>query len=80
MSNLKDLFKDGLEAGMKLEKYKDALQVDELNRPTLVHLVEKILVYEDKKVQVVLRNQNQFIKVAMLCEFLKQSGTEGKVV
>ena len=51
-----------------------------LNRTTLVHLVEKIYVYDDKRVQVLLRHQNQFIKVAMLCDFLKHSEAEGKVV
>ena len=80
MENLKSLFKNGLEAGMRLEEYKDVLQVEELNRTTLVHLVEKIFVYEDKRVHVILRNQNQFIKVAMLSDFLKQSETEGAVV
>ena len=65
--------------GKKLEEYKDVLQVEELNRTTLVHLVEKIFVYDDKRVHVVLRNQNQFIKVAMLCDFLKQSETERTV-
>ena len=80
MENLKNLFKNGLEAGMKLEEYKDVLDVEELSRTTLVHLVEKIFVYEDKRVQVVLRNQNQFIKIAMLCDFLKHSETEGAVV
>ena len=80
MQNLKELFKNGLEAGMKLEQYKDVLQVEELNRTTLVHLVEKIYVYDDKRVQVVLRHQNQFIKVAMLCDFLKHSEAEGKAV
>ena len=68
LENLKGIFKNGLEAGMKLEQYKDVLQVEELNRTTLVHLVEKIFVYDDKRVQVVLRNQNQFIKVAMLTQ------------
>ena len=80
MENLKNLFKHGLEAGMKLEEYKDVLQVEEMNRTTLVHLVEKIFVYDDKRVHVVLRNQNQFIKVAMLSDFLKQSGAERAVV
>ena len=80
MENLKSLFKSGLEAGMRLEEYKDVLQVEDLNRTTLVYLVEKIFVYEDKRVHVVLRNRNQFIKVAMLSDFLKQSETEGTVV
>ena len=79
MQNLKELFRNGLKAGMKLEQYKDVLQVESLNRTTLVHLVEKIYVYDDKRVQVVLRHQNQFIKVAMLCDFLKHSEAEGKV-
>ena len=76
MENLKGLFKNGLEAGVKLEQYKDILQMESLNRTALVHLVEKIFVYEDKRVHVVLRHQDQFIKVGMLYEFLRQSETE----
>ena len=79
MENLKGLFKNGLEAGMRLEQYKDVLQVEALNRTTLVHLVEKIFVYDDKRVHVVLRHQNQFLKVGMLYDFLKHSEAEGKV-
>jgi DNA invertase Pin-like site-specific DNA recombinase len=79
MVNLRSLFKNGLEAGMKLEQYKDVLQLDSLNRTALVHLVEKLFVYGDKRVHVVLRNQNQFIKVAMLYDFLKQSEPERSV-
>lgn len=76
MENLKSLFKNGIEAGAKLEKYKDALQVDTLNRTMLVHLVEKIYVYDGNRVQVVLRSQNQFIKIGMLYDFLKNSEQE----
>jgi hypothetical protein len=64
---------------MRLEQYKDVLQLDSLNRTALVHLVEKLFVYGDKRVHVVLRNQNQFIKVAMLYDFLKQSEPERSV-
>lgn len=66
MENLKGLFKNGLEAGVKLEQYKDILQFESLNRTALVHLVEKIFVYGDKRVHVVLRHQNHFLKVGML--------------
>lgn len=79
MENLKGLFKNGLEAGVKLEQYKDILQLESLSRTALVHLVEKIFVYDDNKVHVVMRYQNQFLKVGMLYEFLKQSDAEGMV-
>lgn len=79
MENLKGLFKNGLEAGMKLEQYKDILQLETLNRTALVHLVEKIYVYGDKRIHVVLRHQNHFIKVGMLYDFLKQSDAERRV-
>ena len=63
----------------RLEQYKDILQLESLNRTALVHLVEKIFVYGDKRVHVVLRHQNHFLKVGMLYDFLKQSEAEGKV-
>ena len=78
--SLKDIFKNGLEAGVKLEKYKELLQVDSLTRPTLLLLVEKILIYEDKRVQVVLRYQNQFLKIGMLYHFLQHDDTAERKV
>ena len=74
MESLKGLFKNGLEAGLKLEQYKDVLQVEELSRAVLVQLVEKILVYDGQRIQVVLRHQNQFLKVAMLHDYLQHCG------
>ncbi len=74
--NLKSLFKNGLEAGVRLERFKDVLQLDSLNRTELVHLVEKIFVYDNNMVHVALRNQNQYMKIGILYDYLKQCEAE----
>lgn len=77
--NLKRLFKNGLQAGQKLEKYKEVLQMDELTRPVLVRLVKRIDVYDNRRVQVVMRNRDQFAKVGVLYDYLKHSAPESEV-
>lgn len=57
------------------------MQVTELDRMTLVSLVKRILVYEDKRVYLELRSKELFSKVLMLAgyvETLRQS--RGEVV
>ncbi|MCD7717199.1 MAG: recombinase family protein [Lachnospiraceae bacterium] len=76
--NIKELFKNGLEAGVRLEQFKEVLELDALNRSVLVTFVEKILVYEDKRLQVVLRCQNFYEKTALLYDFIKSTGLDGQ--
>lgn len=78
---IKRLFKSGVTAGINLERMKTLMQVTELDRMTLVSLVKRILVYEDKRVYLELRSKELFSKVLMLAgyvETLRQS--RGEVV
>lgn len=77
--NLKRLFKNGLQAGRKLEKYKEVLQMDELTRPVLVRLVKRIDVYDDRRIDVVMRDRDQFIKIGVLYDYLKHLTPESEV-
>ena len=76
---IKRLFKSGVTAGINLERMKTVMQVTELDRMTLVSLVKRILVYEDKRVYLELRSKELFSKVLMLAgyvETLEQSRGE----
>ena len=71
---IKRLFKSGVTAGINLERMKTVMQVTELDRMTLVSLVKRILVYEDKRVYLELRSKELFSKVLMLAGYVETLG------
>lgn len=71
---IKKLFKSGVTAGINLERMKTVMQVTELDRMTLVSLVKRILVYEDKRVYLELRSKELFSKVLMLAGYVETLG------
>lgn len=71
---IKRLFKSGVTAGINLERMKTVMQVTELDRMTLVSLVKRILVYEDKRVYLELRSKELFSKVLMLAGYVEILG------
>lgn len=78
---IKRLFKSGVTAGINLERMKTVMQVTELDRMTLVSLVKRILVYEDKRVYLELRSKELFSKVLMLAGYVETLGqSRGEVV
>lgn len=62
---IKKLFKSGVTAGINLERMKTIMQVTELDRLTLVSLVKRILIYEDKRVYLELRYKEMFSKIIL---------------
>lgn len=71
---VKKLFKSGVTAGINLERMKTVMQVTELDRMTLVSLVKRILVYEDKRVYLELRSKELFSKIIMLAGYEELAG------
>ena len=63
---LRRLFCSGITAGIHLERMKNALQVTEPDRVTLLSFVKSILVYEDKRVSVKWRHKELFSRVIPL--------------
>ena len=49
---LKKLFYNGVQSGVKLERLKETMQIATLDRDTLLAFVDRIEVYEEKKVSV----------------------------
>lgn len=63
------LFKSGVSGGVWLEKFKEVLELTELNREVLVTFIDRILVYEDKRICLELKNREVFSKILMLAEY-----------
>ncbi len=72
---VRSLFKSGVACGIRLERFKEALEITELSRDVLLSFVERILVYEGKRICIELKNKEQFNKVVMLSEY---AGTRTK--
>lgn len=50
-----DMFKNGISAGVQLEEMKRSLTIPSLERSILVTAISKILVHEDKRIELVFR-------------------------
>ena len=67
---LKKLFYNGVQSGVKLERLKETMQIATLDRDTLLAFVDRIEVYEEKKVSVQFCYQEEMEKMLVLSEFL----------
>lgn len=67
---LKRLFYNGVQCGIKLERLKETMQITTLDRDTLLAFVERIEVYEEKRVFIQFCHQEEIEKMLVLSEFL----------
>lgn len=63
---LKALFGAGVRAGVDLERMKRGMQITELDRAVLVSFVNRILVYEDKRIYLELKYKELFTRIILL--------------
>ncbi len=75
---MKQLFRNGIASGVKLERFKEVMKLTELSRDVLLCFISRIEVYEEKKVYVELREKEEFGKMLVLQEYLKEQKREGK--
>lgn len=73
---LKKLFYNGVQSGVKLERMKETMRITALDRDTLLVFVERIEVYEGKKVLVQFCYQEEIEKMLMLSEVLSSQSEE----
>ena len=71
---IKALFKNGVASGVRLERFKELKELTILDRDVLLTFVERVFVYEDKRIRVELRHKEQFSKLSMLAEYAKHKG------
>ena len=77
---LKKLFYNGVQSGVKLERLKETMQITTLDRDTLLAFVDRIEVYEEKKVSVQFCCQEEMEKMLVLSEFLSSQSEVMKEV
>ena len=77
---LKRLFYNGVQSGVKLERLKETMRITTLDRDTLLAFVDRIEVYEEKKVSVQFCYQEEIEKMLVLSEFLSSQSEVVKEV
>lgn len=77
---LKRLFYNGVQSGVKLERLKETMRITTLDRDTLLAFVDRIEVYEEKKVLVQFSYQEEMEKMLALSEFLSSQAEVVKEV
>lgn len=73
---IKRLFRSGVAAGVKLERFKEVMKLTEFSRDTLLCFISRIEVYEDKKIYVKFRGGGEFHKMLALQEYVKAKDRE----
>lgn len=68
---IRRLFRNGVASGARLQRFKDAMTLTELNRDALLCFISRIEVYERKKVYVEFRGKEEFRKMLMLQEYMQ---------
>lgn len=66
---LNELFKEKIASGVRLERFKEVMEVTECSRDVLVAFVERITVYEEHRLEIALRHKELFGKTVMEEEY-----------
>ena len=66
---IKQLFRNGVASGVRLERFKDVMKLTTLDRDTLLCFVSRIEVFEEKKVYVEFRGKEEFHKMFVRQEY-----------
>lgn len=66
---IKQLFRNGVASGVRLERFKEVMKLTTLDRDTLLCFVSRIEVFEEKKVYVEFRGKEEFHKMLVLQEY-----------
>ena len=73
---LKEIYENGIATDLQLSEIKKKLNISGLDRITLVTFVDKILVYEGDKIEVVTKFDNQIEKVEEISDRLPSASKE----
>ena len=78
---VKQMFENGVSAAVQLEDWKKSLEIKELDRILLALTVDKIYVYENKRLEIHLRYEDMIEKLKIIKQFYEIQQTEcGKEV
>ena len=59
---VKQLFRNGIASGIRLERFQEAMELTSLDRDTLLSFISRIEVFEGKKAYVEFQGKGEFYK------------------
>ena len=63
---MKSIYENGIAAGQWLDEFRENMEIEKLDRMLLISLIDKILVYEGKIVEIVFKYRNEMAKAVDL--------------
>ncbi len=77
---IKDMFKNGIAAKSQLEKLKETLDIQELDRELLVTTIRRVYIHEDKRLEIEFRFKSEMDKLAVLNQMYHEKTSMQEVV
>lgn len=77
---IKDMFQNGIEAKLQLEKLKENLNIHELNRELLVTMIRRVCIHEDKRMEIEFRFKSELDKRSVLNQMYHEKTSMQEVV
>lgn len=72
---MKSVYENGIAAGQWLDEFRENMEIEKLDRMLLISLIDKILVYEGKIVEIVFKYRNEMAKAVDLIKGELDAGT-----
>ena len=72
---MKSVYENGIAAGQWLDEFRENMEIEKLDRMLLISLIDKILMYEDKRVEIVFKYRNEMAKAVDLIKGELDAGT-----
>ena len=73
---IKQMFEGGVSATVQLEDWKKSLELKELDRTLLAMTVDKIYIYENKQIKILIRYQDVIEKMKIIKRFYTEHQAE----
>ncbi len=77
---IKKMVHDGAESAVELKDWKKLLALKNIDRTLLLNIVDKIWIYEDKRIQIDFRYKNELDKLVVIANFFYDHKKERSVV
>ena len=74
-ATVKSVYENGIAAGQWLDEFRENMEIEKLDRMLLISLIDKILMYEDKRVEIVFKYRNEMAKAVDLIKGELDAGT-----
>lgn len=71
---VRELVQNGVEAAVQLDGWKKSLELKELDRGLLVAAVEQIRIFENRRIEIVLRYEDVITKLKVIQAFFEEEG------